>query len=105
MTRNASWSLSNLCRNHPCPEYEKVKRAVPSLARILLEDPNSEVILDITWAFSYLSDGGEQRIPDILVTGVTPKLFELLKNPKVGIVIPAMRTIGNLVTGSDETTQ
>jgi len=31
--------------------------------------------------------------------------MELLKNPKVGIVIPSMRTIGNLVTGTDETTQ
>jgi hypothetical protein len=104
LTRNASWSLSNLCRNHPTPEYKTVQRAVSSLGKVLLNDANSETVLDIAWAFSYLSDGGDQRIPDILETGITPKLFELLRNPKVGIVIPSMRTIGNLVTGSDETT-
>jgi hypothetical protein len=103
--RNASWSLSNFCRNHPNPDYEKVKRAVPTLAKILLEESSPEVSLDICWAFSYLSDGGDERIPDILKTGLIPKFFELLRSPKVGIVIPSMRTIGNLVTGDDETTQ
>ena len=105
LTRNASWSLSNLCRNHPCPDYSLVKRAVPSLARVLLHEANTETVLDICWAFSYLSDGGEERIPDILSTSIQAKLMDLLKDPKVGIVIPSMRTIGNLVTGTDETTQ
>jgi hypothetical protein len=103
--RNASWSLSNFCRNHPVPDYQKVKRCIPTLAKVLLEEKSSDVTLDICWAFSYLSDGGEERIPDILNSQIIPKLYELLRDPKVGIVIPSMRTIGNLVTGDDQTTQ
>jgi len=69
-----------------------------------MNEENADTVLDITWAFSYLSDGGNERIPAILETGIAPKLFMLLRNPKIGIVIPAMRTIGNLITGTDEHT-
>ena len=78
---------------------------IPSLTKVILNEANSDCFLDIAWAFSYLSDGGECRIPEILNSGITPKIFELLSNPKVGIVIPSLRTIGNLVTGDDSSTQ
>jgi len=75
LTRNAAWTLSNLCRNHPCPDFSLVRRAVSSLAKVLLNEANADAALDITWAFSYLSDGGNERIPAILETGIAPKLF------------------------------
>jgi importin subunit alpha-6/7 len=34
--RNASWTLSNLCRGRPSPDFNKVSRAIPSLAKVLI---------------------------------------------------------------------
>jgi len=36
--RNASWTLSNLCRGRPPPDFLKVQRAIPSLAKVLIEN-------------------------------------------------------------------
>ncbi|KAD2393002.1 hypothetical protein E3N88_39979 [Mikania micrantha] len=47
------------------------------------------------WALSYLSDG----------TNVCPRLIELLNHPSPSVLIPALRTIGNIVTGDDVKTQ
>jgi len=35
--RNASWTLSNFCRGRPAPNFDKIKRCVPSLAKVLIE--------------------------------------------------------------------
>jgi hypothetical protein len=34
--RNASWTLSNLCRGRPAPPFGRVDRAVSSLAKVLI---------------------------------------------------------------------
>ncbi len=34
--RNASWTLSNLCRGRPAPDYRKILRCIPSLAKVLI---------------------------------------------------------------------
>ena len=78
--RNASWTLSNLCRGRPAPNFEKVKRAVPSLAKVLIENDVEDILIDVCWAVSYLSDGGEERIPIIISTGVLPRLIQLLQH-------------------------
>lgn len=72
--RNASWTLSNLCRGRPAPDFEKVQRAIPSLAKVLIENDVDDILIDVCWAMSYLSDGGEERIPIILSTNVLPRL-------------------------------
>lgn len=64
--RNASWTLSNLCRGRPAPQFAKVSRAIPSLAKVLVENDSEDILVDVCWAISYLSDGGEDRIPCIL---------------------------------------
>jgi hypothetical protein len=64
--RNASWTLSNLCRGRPAPDFLKVHRAISSLAKVLIENDVEDILIDVCWAMSYLSDGGEDRIPHIL---------------------------------------
>lgn len=105
LVRNASWTLSNLCRGKPAPHFEKVQRAVPSLAKVLIENDLDDILVDVCWAISYLSDGGEERIPIILSTGALPRLIELLMHQNIAISVPCLRTIGNIVTGDDEQTQ
>lgn len=76
--RNASWTLSNLCRGRPAPDFFKVQRAIPSLAKVLIENDVEDILIDVCWAMSYLSDGGEDRIPVILATNVLPRMVQLL---------------------------
>ena len=61
-----------------------------------------DILIDVCWAISYLSDGGEERVPLILQTQVLPRLIELLLHPQIGISVPSLRTIGNIVTGDDD---
>jgi importin subunit alpha-1 len=57
--RNASWTLSNFWRGRPAPDFSKVKRAIPSLSKVLMEKDLEDILIDVYWAMSYLSDGGK----------------------------------------------
>jgi len=103
--RNASWTLSNLCRGRPAPDFNKVQRAIPSLAKVLIENDVEDILIDVCWAMSYLSDGGEERIPVILATNVLPRMVQLLQHENIAVSVPCLRAIGNVVTGDDDQTQ
>jgi len=96
--------LSNLCRGRPLPEFEQVKRAIPTLSRVIQEENDAEVLTDAAWAMSYLSDGDENRIQLVVDTGIIPSLVKHLDNPFLSILIPILRTLGNIVTGNEEQT-
>jgi importin subunit alpha-6/7 len=64
-----------------------------------------ESMVDSLWVISYCSDAGKSIIPTILETGVAQRIIELCNHESSAIVIPALRTLGNFVTGSDEQTQ
>lgn len=99
--RNCSWALSNLCRGKPTPDYHLVKRAIPSLIKVITENDSEEIITDISWALSYLSDGAKENIDDFLNEELLKKLIKLLNHQTVSVVIPCLRTIGNILTGDD----
>ncbi|RRT61752.1 hypothetical protein B296_00030203 [Ensete ventricosum] len=81
-----------------------VKPALPALERLIhLND--EEVLTDACWALSYLSDGTNDKIQAVLEAGVCPRLVELLLHPSPSVLIPALRTVGNIVTGDDVQTQ
>ncbi|KAL8161966.1 hypothetical protein V2J09_013455 [Rumex salicifolius] len=104
MLRNATWTLSNFCRGKPQPHFELVKPALPALERLVhLND--EEVLTDACWALSYLSDGTNDKIQEVINVGVCPRLVELLMHPSSAVLIPALRTVGNIVTGDDMQTQ
>jgi len=102
--RNATWTLSNLCRGKPPPTFELVKPALPLLARLLFSQ-DAETATDACWALSYISDGPNERIQAVLNAGVAPRLVELLGSSNTTVQTPALRTVGNIVTGDDSQTQ
>ncbi|XAR58395.1 hypothetical protein NMG60_11013779 [Bertholletia excelsa] len=104
MLRNATWTLSNFCRGKPQPQFEQTKPALPVLAR-LIHSTDEEVLTDACWALSYLSDGTNDKIQVVIDAGVCPHLVELLLHPSPTVLVPALRTVGNIVTGDDIQTQ
>jgi HEAT repeat protein len=104
MLRNATWTLSNFCRGKPQPAFEQTRPALPALQR-LIHSNDEEVLTDACWALSYLSDGTNDKIQAVIESGVCPRLVELLQHPAPSVLIPALRTVGNIVTGDDVQTQ
>lgn len=78
LIRNAVWALSNICRGkNPPPDFLKVVKALPILARLLLHT-DKDVLTDSCWAISYLSDGPNDKIQAVIDAGVCRRLVELL---------------------------
>ncbi|XP_058730650.1 importin subunit alpha-2-like [Vicia villosa] len=102
--RNATWTLSNLCRGKPQPPFELVRPALPVLGRLVLSD-DEEILADACWALSYLSDDSNDKIQEIIDAGVCGRLAQLLQHPSPSVLIPVVRTVGNIVTGDDMQTQ
>lgn len=106
MIRNATWSVSNLCRGKPQPKFEQIHHVLPMLAKLVMMD-DVEVITDATWALSYISDDTgptNQKIQAVIDVGVLPRLVQCLNHHQTSVQVPALRCIGNIVTGDDKQT-
>lgn len=103
---NVVWTLSNLCRGKPQPDLHMVSPAVPHLASLLTNPSTPEdVMVDVAWALSYLSDGDDRRIQACQDANITSRLVELLSSDQPNLITPCLRTLGNFVSGSDGQTQ
>ncbi|KAK6121088.1 hypothetical protein DH2020_045181 [Rehmannia glutinosa] len=108
----AVWALGNVAGDSqnvvtlgkPQPVFEQTRPALPIL-RQLIHSSDEEVLTDACWALSYLSDGTNDKIQAVIDSGVCPRLVELLLHASPSVLIPALRTVGNIVTGDDIQTQ
>ena len=105
LLRNCVWALSNFCRGKPLPDMSVVAPALPVLAAILHQNADTEAMIDATWSLSYLSDGDDSRIAAVVSLNVIPVLIQMLTSTRVGGIIPALRCLGNIVSGNDTQTQ
>jgi hypothetical protein len=104
LLRNVTWTLSNLCRGKPEPDFELLKDAVDVLGQLIKDCEDEETVIDALWALSYISDGEEDRIEAVMNANVVPQLINNLEHPKLQILTPSLRILGNMVSGSDEQT-
>lgn len=103
MLRNATWTLSNLCRGKPPPRWELIAPTLPALVQ-LIHQSDEEVVADACWALSHLCEPAD-CIQHLIVVGVLPRLVTLLGHTSPNVQTPALRCIGNVTTGTSEQTQ
>jgi len=97
--------LSNFCRGKtPQPDWQTILPALPVLAK-LVYSLDDEVLIDACWAISYLSDGANDKIQAVIEAGIPRRLVELLTHASTSVQTPALRSVGNIVTGDDVQTQ
>jgi len=105
LLNNVVWALSNFFRGKPQPKVEVMSPAVPYLTNFVQNWVKGDAIMDACWALSYMSDGDDDRIATVMQQGVTPHLCRLLGREESSIVTPALRTLGNFVSGNEIHTQ
>lgn len=101
---NVVWALSNFCRGKPQPKLVYVAPALPIISDLLVSNRTTG-LQDTCWALSYISDGDDARIQEVMKTGVTSHLVRFLAHESTSIITPALRTLGNFVSGNDTQTQ
>ena len=74
------------------------------LAQLLyLQDPL--VLSHACWTAAFIADGPNIRIQKIVDGGLVNRLVELMLHPDRSVVTPALRAVGNVLTGDDVQTQ
>jgi len=71
----------------------------------LIYSLDDEILIDACWAISYLSDGSNDKIQAVIESGVCRRLVDLLLHSSTSVQTPALRSVGNIVTGDDLQTQ
>ena len=104
IVRDSIWCMSNLCRGKPIPDWERVKPCIALLTQCL-HHSDEQILSDSCWGLAYISDGPGERINTIIEFGLIPRLVQLLTHPSLDVQSPALRIIGNMVTGNDVQTQ
>lgn len=104
LMRNSAWTLSNLFRGKPSPPLNMVAPGLPMIAA-LLQHPDQEVVVDVLWAVSYATDGGEDRVQAVLDAGLFQTVVDYLSSSDPTKQMPALRSVGNVLTGSHGHTQ
>jgi len=106
MLQNVTWTVSNLCRGSKSkPALNKVAPFVPVLKNIIERCGDEATIVDACWALSYISDGEDARLEVIVQSGLCETLIHTLRNGTAKSIPPCLRTLGNVVTGTDQHTQ
>uniref|UniRef100_A0A1D1XJH4 Importin subunit alpha-1b n=2 Tax=Anthurium amnicola TaxID=1678845 RepID=A0A1D1XJH4_9ARAE len=104
MLRNATWALSNVVQGKTSLQTEQIKSALTVLQQ-LIHSIDEDILTNACQALSYLSKGTSDKIQAVIDANVCGRLVELIRHPTPSVLLPALWTVGNIVTGDDTQTQ
>lgn len=83
------WVLSNLCRGKPQPALDLLRPCFPFLRRVIREAVEwKPALVDAMWTVSYISDGSNDRIQEVLTHNLLKECVDrLLFLPKQHAVV------------------
>jgi len=104
--RTIAWLVNNLCRNKPSVVFQKVEEALPYLADSL-KDQDHDVVVENLWACAYLTEIHEDAIRALVNKHIINQVVgHITANvERLTVVTPALKTLANVVTGSEEVTE
>ena len=100
--RNAMWAISNCCRGKPIPKLEFVECALPLLKTNVEKEADVDILVDALWAVSNISDGENDYIQAIIDSGVVPHLISRLESTEAKVLLPTLRTVGDIACGNNQ---
>lgn len=80
MTRNCTWTVSNLCRGKPRARSEVLLLAVEPLGQTLIRNTQEDILVDCCWALSYIIDGTKDLIQAFMSAPLLTRLIELVNH-------------------------
>ena len=99
------WFLSNLCRGLPPPPEYLIDQILPMIP-FSLDHSSPSIISDSCWILSYLTeDKDSQTIDKVMSLGIERHLITFIGSKFPQVQAPALRAIGNILTGNDDQTQ
>ncbi|KYQ88517.1 hypothetical protein DLAC_11239 [Tieghemostelium lacteum] len=110
LLRNIAWTISNMCRGTPPPNFKYIKPLFPVLCKLVTAHVpmTDEQVIDTLWAFSFITENAnafeEEIFKEFQKNGIIERLFVFLSGPNT-TQVPAFRTLGNLLSGSDMITE
>lgn len=102
---NTLWALMNFCRGKPLVNLDKVEPIIEICAEYIEKDLEDEDLSNICWTISYLMDGDDERAIKMMPFFRVERLISLMEHKSEKVIIPATRSLGNIVSGNDQITQ
>jgi hypothetical protein len=98
--------ISNLILGSDYPPESHIYTQVLTFVPWAFAQERESIIAKACWICCYIADSTDaNKLELIIQLGLLPKLMELLLAPSPSIVVPAVRTIGNIAGGNDVQTQ
>jgi len=107
--RTGTWTLINLTRGHPLPDYSVVSTALPTIALILSRTSDTQVLENVCWTLEHLTEDdddakGNLKATAVIEAGICPHLLALLDHnhhTHVKLQSAALRVIDKIVSGAN----
>ncbi|KAJ4462539.1 putative Importin subunit alpha-1a [Paratrimastix pyriformis] len=102
--RNSARLALSLCRDKPLPALRVIRQLLTPLLWLIYSD-DQEILANTCQALAAITDEGSKRIEAVVEVGLPHRLVELLPHPSPAVSVPALKCIGNILSGDERCTQ
>lgn len=82
-----------------------MKKAIPTMIKILIETDDEEIIKIMSWTLSYISRENKEMIDDLLNQNLLQKMITLMNHETLTIALPCLKVMGDIANGDEHQTQ